>query len=125
MATGFGTSWVTLKDEAHMNLLGSHEHILDLSTGSEQGLNSEKIEVSRQEGWGAWYPHTKQWNGDIEAVPGGHSGHRCPGHSQETCVLAPMLIVTNYLYDSQQDLLLLWASASLSVKKKMICWQTQ
>lgn len=101
-----------------MNLLGSHEHILDLSTGTEQGLNSEKIEESRQEGWGAWYPHTKQWNGDIEAVPGGHSGHRCPGHSQETCVLAPMLIVTNYLYDSQQDLLLLWASASLSVKKK-------
>lgn len=26
----------------------------------------------RQEGWGVWYPHTKHWNGDIEAAPGSH-----------------------------------------------------
>lgn len=54
---------------------------------------------------------------EVTGMP--HSGHRCPGHCQEDCVLVAMLTVTNYLYDSQQDtLLLLWASVSLSVKKK-------
>lgn len=52
-----------------MCLPGSHVHILDPSTGSEQGLNSEKNVESRLEGCGAWHPHTKHWNRDIEACP--------------------------------------------------------